>query len=402
MNFDGLIRIDEQLAAGGVPRLSERWRTELRGFYGSGATLHAARVGRGGAKSTASVKCNVAEVLLGEWRVPPGERHWSIFVSENVDEARARLGQLEMYLGILGVPFDRTGEQILLSDLPLGFWVRPCRIGAVSGPRCVAYSIDEAAKLDVEGVNPCEEILASLRAATVTHPGARGRMYSSPWATNDHHFEIVERGTTRKTYVSIGPSWEFNPAISEAQTHELEPDPKKWSREYQAIPQSARSAAFDRDAIDRAFAERQAEEKAQRVLILDPSSGRSDAWTWGVLGWSSDARGPYLEVDTIDALTGSFWKQVSGDEIVDKLVKLAELRGITDVHADQREALMLQSAFEKRGLNYHVTRGRTRTRRKPSRHSAATSATARSRSASRPSCAESCAPSRSDSRPRAR
>ncbi len=219
-----LIKLDDALVRGGVPPLSPRWRAELLAFYASGAKLHAARVGRGGAKSTASVKAQIAEVLAGDWRVPPGERHWRMFISENLGEARARLGQVEQYLRILGVPFTVTGEQIHLSDLPLGFWVRACRIGAVSGPRCVSYSVDEAAKLDVEGVNPAEETCVSLRATTVTHPGARGRTFSSPVSTFDYHYGLIERGTTKDTFVSIGPTWEFNPSITEEQTHALESD----------------------------------------------------------------------------------------------------------------------------------------------------------------------------------
>ncbi len=91
---------------------------------------------------------------------------------------------------------------------------------------------------------------------------------------------------------------------------------------------------------------------AQRVLVLDPSSGRKDAWTWGVAGWSRDDDGAFLSFDAIDAVTGKFWEQVSGGEIVTKLVALAKSLGITHVFADQRESLMLKSAFEEKGLVY--------------------------------------------------
>ena len=186
---DALIQVDDRLVRAGVPPLSAAWRRELRAFYASGARVHAARIGRAGAKSTAAAKCLVVETIAGQWRVPPGERHWALNISENLDEARARLGQIEEYLSILSVAYERVGDQIHLTHLPLGFWSRPARIGALKGPRVVAWSVDEAATLSVEGVNPAAELVASMKAASATHPEARGRLRDMGQGDMAHRIE---------------------------------------------------------------------------------------------------------------------------------------------------------------------------------------------------------------------
>jgi hypothetical protein len=252
--FARLLDLDERLAATGVPPLSQRWRDELAVFYGAPYKVHAGRIGRGGSKSTTAAKCLVAEVLLGSWTVPPGERHWALNVSENMSEAAARLGQIAYYLTVLGVEHARVGEQVVLKDLPLGFWTRAARIGAVSGPRVVAWAVDEAAKLkDDTGNNPAREIVASLKAASITHPEARGRVYSSPMGPSGYHYDLVEAGTTNTVLVSQGASWDWMPAITEAQTHEVEPDERIWRREYLAIPGEGESAYFRAEDIEAAL-----------------------------------------------------------------------------------------------------------------------------------------------------
>lgn len=352
--FDALERVDKRLVSAGVPPLTPWWRDELRAFYGADARVHAARVGRGGVKSTTAAKCLTVEVLFGDWQVPPGERHWAINISENVDEARARLGQIAQYLEILGVPFDSVGEQILLRDMRLGFWTRAARIGATSGPRAVAWSIDEAAKLSVDGVNPAEELAASLRAASVTHREARGRAYSSPFGMVGYHHTLVSAGSDGHVFVSTAPTWVANPSLSEQDTRDLEPDARLWSREYAAVPQASQLAAFDTDAIERAMRARSATTRGARVLVLDPSSGRSDAWTWALVGWDGDAAGAFLRVDNIGAVEGRFWEQTSGDEIVAKLASLALEHQVGAAHGDQRESLMIRAAFARHGLKYVV------------------------------------------------
>lgn len=390
-----LIECDEKWARAGVPPLSERWRTELCAFYGSGCTVHAARIGRGGAKSTASAKCLVVETLAGAWKVPPGERHWALNISENLDEARARLGQIEEYLSILSVPFDRVGDQIHLRRKPLGFWSRAARIGALKGPRVVAWSVDEAATMSVEGVNPAAELEASLKAASVTHPGARGRLYSSPWGKSDHHYDVIEAGTTSHVFVSLGPSWEYNPAITEAQTHALEPSQSKWSREYLAVPSETTTSTFDEADIAACVSIKipRGDQLSTPLIVIDSSMGGGDSFCFGSACWAlvdkdirphlmgthtdpegtlptsdswviRDAAGnaipnprynagrQVLVVADLVEYAGQFARTVTADQIVAQIAKLAKSYGTTRAIGDNYQRYMMDAALMRYGIRY--------------------------------------------------
>jgi hypothetical protein len=351
-----LLELDLALEREGVPALSAFWRKEARRMYRSSARLHVACVGRGGMKTGASIRFDVAETLAGDFDVRRGERHYHTRVSENVDEAAKSLSLLEQYLKILGVAFKRSGDTIELKDQPRGFKVLACRVGAVSGWRSIGWTADECAKWSNEGADPSAEVIASLNAMTVTHTNARRRMYSSPLATSGYFYDAWARGDSRAQLTAHAPTWVANPSVSEAQTLELEPDPRVWAREYAAIPQAGALGAFDPDAIDAAMGRHvEVADEGAPVLIVDPSSGRKDAWTWAVARWvETPSGGEVLRFDLVDGLEGRFWKQISGDAIVDRLAALARQYGARAVHADQRESLMLKAAFTKRGLRYFV------------------------------------------------
>ena len=355
--WEGLCELDDTLAEHGVPRMSVRWREESRRFYlHPTARLWVVCAGRGAGKNLQGIKCSLAETLFGSFRVPPGERHYDIEVSETRDEATKTLAIKQQYLRFIGEPFSATTDTIELLNQPdRGFKVLACRVGAVSGWRAFGFTLQEVAKWNNEGVNPTKEVFASANAMTVTHPTARKRVFSSPMATSGDFFDMFERGNTDYQQVSQGSSWEFNDAITEQQTRELEPDDRVWRREYLGVPQAGALSAFDAGAITRAFAIPTTEGKpCQRIMVLDPSSGRADTWSFGIVGWNETELGGFICFDTIDGIEGSFWKQISGPEIVSKVAAIAKEHGVRHVHADQRESLMLEGAFAKHGLAYTV------------------------------------------------
>lgn len=287
--LETLYRISDELARAGVPPLSPYWRAEAERFYlHPTAKLLVECVGRGGDKSRTSTMMAIAEVLAGDFVIPPGERHYFTHVSENRDEAAKTLGVLESYLRILRVPFTRSGDTIELAELPRGFRVLACRIGAVSGWRCLGWTADEAAKWDDEGSDPAPEVLASVRAMTVTHPSARGRIVSSPLATLGHFYEVWQLGSTAEQLTGHAPSWLANPSITEEQTHKLERDPKKHRREYGAVPlEGHEESLFEPALLDRAQRAEPGDVPPERgvayLAAMDPSLGRN-AWTFTIAG----------------------------------------------------------------------------------------------------------------------
>lgn len=354
----GLLEIDARLAARGVPELSDFWRGEVEAFYlHPTARSWVAQIGRGGAKTTQGiVKTAIAETLFGQFKIPIGERHYFAIVSANVDETAKTLRVVGSNLRMLGVSFDTRDDAIdLREDKSRGLKVLACRVGAVSGFRAFGWAADENAKWSNDGANPSAEVCASLRAMTITHPNARSRMFSSPLGRAGYHYEAWSKGTTGYQVASHAASWVANPSITEAYTREHEPDERVWKREYAAEPQATASAAFDQDAVDRAFVPRAELIPRRRVMVIDASSGRKDTWAWGAVGWNRDERGHgYVHFDNVDGIEGRFWRTTSAREVVDRVAAACEARGITEVHGDQREAFALSALFEEKGLRFRA------------------------------------------------
>jgi hypothetical protein len=278
------------LAGSGVPPLSPWWRELCGRFYASEtARVLVACVGRGGDKSRTAAMMAIAEVLSGAFHIPPGETHYFTHVSENRAEAEKTMYVLEAYLRLLKVGFDRSGDTLQLRDMPRGFRVLACRVGAVSGYRCIGWTADEAAKWDSDGADPAPEVLASIRAMTVTHPTARGRIISSPLATLGTFFDTWHAGDDEVQLTAHASSWLANPSITEEQTRRLERSEAKWKREYAAIPaEGHEESIYDPLLIDRAtraaVGDVPPEQGVRYVAAQDPSLGRN-SWTFVIAGY---------------------------------------------------------------------------------------------------------------------
>jgi hypothetical protein len=143
VTFRKLLEMDTLLAAAGISPFTPWWTRELRRFYGhASARTLIGRVSRGGAKSHTATKCLVAEAVYGDWQIPAGERHYAAFVSVGKPEAAQRLDLVEACLTALGEPFERSGDEIRLSNRPIGFRTFACTVGSVSGWRCIGFVDD--------------------------------------------------------------------------------------------------------------------------------------------------------------------------------------------------------------------------------------------------------------------
>jgi hypothetical protein len=209
--------MDAKLVAAGHHPLLDWWKAELERFY-EHPTARAGvyRVGRGGAKSSTSVKVGCNEILNGDFQIPPGEIHYWAQVSESKAEAEQRIRLYKSFFEALGVEHEPKTDTIILPQLRRGVRVFACQIGAVSGFRCIGYSADEAAKWENRdhSANPAEEVIVSMGAMTITHPKARSLVISSPWGTDDYHYELFERGNTSDQVVASAATWVTNPSVT--------------------------------------------------------------------------------------------------------------------------------------------------------------------------------------------
>jgi hypothetical protein len=352
--FDAL---DRALVAAGWPATSPWWRAEIERFYRSGSRRWVIRAGRRAGKSSTLCRLAVCEALYGGHVVPRGDLGYCGFISVSRDEASKRLFTIKSMLLALRVQFDERGEEIVLSDKPIGFKVFPASIAGTAGPTCFVVIGDEVARWrdSDSGANPATEVIASIMPSLATMPRAIAIWSSSPLGTTDAHARMYDEGTSDRQLVSHSTTWEANPTVTEADTRELEPDERRWRREYAAIPQAGLLSVFDHEFVRPAFGRVLTPRLAgEPVLVLDPTSGRKDAWTWAIVRWvlpEGSAR-EILKFEVVDGLAGRFWDQGVGDVIVERLCELARSWGVKNVHSDQRESLMLASAFSSRGFTF--------------------------------------------------
>ncbi len=342
-------RLDAALVAAGFPPTSPWWRAQLERFMRSGRRRWVIRAGRRAGKSSTLCRLAVAWALWGSWAVPPGDVAVIAFVSIDRDEAGARLRTIATILRTLGVAFAERGDELELPERSVVFRVVTCSIRGVVGFTSIAVFEDEMARWESRdpAANPAREVSAGLRPTMATQPTAFEVAVSSPWGTDDYHAELYDAGDTDHQVTSFGATWECNPTISEAATHDFEPDPRIWSREYAAVPGATVSAALDSNDIGATFARQLLGSLAGGFVTIDASSLRGDAFTW-IAGRETDQG--ELAVLEVGGWEGEELRHVSMATIVETIANKAKEHGARRVFGDQREEAALRELFAQQEL----------------------------------------------------
>lgn len=407
-----LFGLSEVLASRhGWPALSPWWRETLADAERSGVRQRVIRKGRRiGASTIVAPIVAVTEAFHGEHAVPPNDVGFFLFFSVKKDEAAKRLRGIATVLDALGKKYREAGDTIELLDRPIAFKVSPASFRTAVGDTSIGIWCDEVSRwLDAEsGANPATEVLASVRPTLATMPNGRIWLVSSPLGTTDAHAAAFDAGDSAGQRVYFCPTWVGNPTLSEAQTHELEPDERLWRREWAAQPQASLSSAFDPDGVEAAFRTVHIGSFHQPIGVVDASSGGGDAFTYATISYGvqlppadvepwlyrheprvnncvtkdgqpytyldhndlvpvpvRDARGnhlpspeylaaqiPILCVQRVDAFEGRFAGSISGSEIVERIAKSFKRDGVQTVVGDQRESFFLGSEFSRYRLHF--------------------------------------------------
>jgi len=358
--LDHLPTLERALVEHDFPPMSPWWAETLARFYGAPRRQLVLRVGRRGGKSSTLCRLAVLEAMFGEHRIPPGDVGVVAIVSVSRDEGAQRLRTVKAILDALKVGYRPIDGGIELVDKPVAFKVYTASIAGVSGFTAIAVIADEVAKWrDADtGSNPASEVLASLRPTMATQKTARIFLSSSPLGSEDAHAVAFDQGESAFQSVAYAPTWEANPQISEAETHELEPDERKWKREYLAEPQAGALAAYDADQVEAACKRPSPAGHVQcsPVLVLDPSAGQADTYAFAVVGWSLAPSGGPPDHKLVFRYVAGFdqpaKKGITSDQIADEIVRVARAHGCGVVHADQFEKYALASVFHGRGIRY--------------------------------------------------
>jgi hypothetical protein len=172
---------------------------------------------------------------------------------------------------------------------------------------------------------------------------------SSPWGEDDYHAQLFDQGETAHQQVSFAPSWVANPTLTEAATHELEPDERVWSREYAAVPGATVSQALDGEDVKAAF------EPLNNLpavglchCAIDASSLRGDGFCWLIAGESPIG----LLIANVKGIEGEQLRRHSMASIVEAIAADCGSYGAKHVFGDQREAASLESLFCQQSLGF--------------------------------------------------
>lgn len=257
--------MDRALVAKAFPPISDDWWRWIETIYRGPMRRQAViRAGRRAGKTTTLLRVAVCEAIAGDWQVSPGDTAVVAVISAKREQAKERLETIEAILRALGYtkvrgePVEEMTYSLTASELtilveqqgrlcPVAFRVQTASLNSV-GFTALFILADEVTRWeDSEGNNPTKAVLASLRPSLATIPRARIWVVSSAWSTLDEHYRLIEQGSSAHQWAfggTGGESWVMNPTLSEADTHELEPDPIAWEREYANRPMRSDPIAY--------------------------------------------------------------------------------------------------------------------------------------------------------------
>jgi hypothetical protein len=332
--LDRYDKLDKLLVLHGFPPTSPWWRRELERFVKSGRRRWVLRVGRRGGKSSTLCRLAVVVALWGEWSVPPGDTAVIPIVSVKREEASDRLTTVRAILNAIGVAHSIRGSDIDIPERRACISVTTCSLAGTIGFTSVMVFADEMAtwRNTETGANPAEEVMASLRPTMATQPTAFEVCSSAPWGLDDLHAELFAAGEDNQAFdegraklkgygqiVSFAPTWEANPTITEEETHELEPDPRIWSRAYAAIPSESVTGDWFGIALDVAIGSERCAEQVlpwvRYLVAIDPAFQR-DHFGYAVLSCRSlpaDPRYPSRDRRIIRVHECGAWKPEGGE-----------------------------------------------------------------------------------------
>jgi hypothetical protein len=346
-------QMDEALVSASFPATSPWWRSEIEDFLRSGRRRWVIRAGRRSGKSTTISRLMLCWALFGGWTVPIGDMAIVPVVSTDHRESSSKLRTVADILSAMGISYERRSDEIEIPSRRVVFRSITCSVRGVVGFTAIGIFGDEMSRWESrdDAANPAAEVMGSMRPSMATQPLAIEICSSSPWSLDDYHAELYDAGTTEHQFVSFAETWTANPTISEARTHELEPDERTWAREYAAIPGITLSAAFDPGDLAACFKLRPAIQGCPGFLAIDASALRGDAFAYVAGHALPDGA---LAVIEAGGFTNDAMRTLTVPDVVKKICERAEVYGVKTVFADNYEKGSLPGHFESHGIELRV------------------------------------------------
>ncbi len=316
--------------ATGLAPLTPRWEATLRAFYGldlreqdaeslarstrrsAASWLSAprierrelwARVGRRGRKSYTMALLALFEAAFGghERFLVPGERGLIAIISKDTAGSALVATFCELHAQALGIKTGWTSigavRVLWLEGYAFGIACFPCNARSPRGyaiPVIVADEIAHWATDSDEYTNSDEAVLGAVKPAMAQFPDSKLVAISSPLGCEGMHYEALEGnlgdGADPGVLAVEGPTWEWNPDIREARTHEIERDPETHAREFGAVPSGNDGTAFVPADVAACFEPHAGLYHWGRpFLVIDPAE-TTNTFAWCVASWGEPSR----------------------------------------------------------------------------------------------------------------
>lgn len=314
-------------------------------------------VGRRGGKSLVLATIAVYLAVFRDWsaHLVPGESACVQVIATDRRQAKIifRYARAMLRVPALKRLVLSEDDDTLALSTGVNIAVTTCSFRAVRGYTVVAALADEIAfwRSDETAANPDAEILAALKPAMATVPGAILLAASSPYARRGVLWEAHRNhyGKDGSVLVWRAPTRRMNPTVPQSLIDEaMERDPARAAAEYLAEFRSDIEGFVSREVVDAATAPGRHElppsSDFNHVAFVDPSGGSADSMTLAIAHLEGD-RG------VLDALR-EVRPPFSPEAVVRDFAALLDRYGISEVEGDRYGGEWPRERFSEAGITY--------------------------------------------------
>ena len=314
-------------------------------------------VGRRGGKSFIVALIAVFLACFRDYRpfLGPGEKGVVMVIATDRKQARVIMRYVTALLQsvpMLAAMIERQDAESIDLNNSIAIEITTASYRTIRGYTVVAALCDEIAFWRSEdSANPAEEILAALRPAMSTIPGALLIGLGTPYRRSGPLYDAYKRhyGQDSPILIVQAPTTTMNPSVPQSIIDRaMELDPIAASAEYLAVFRSDVGSFLDSDLIERAIEpgrrERAPLRAVEYVAFADPSGGQHDRFTLAI-GHREGAR---LVLDVLRGITPPF----DPSAVVKEFSTVLRSYRLHTVRGDRYAGQWVVESFAKEGVTY--------------------------------------------------
>jgi hypothetical protein len=316
-------------------------------------------VGRRGGKSFIVALMAVYLATFRDYQpfLGPGERGTLMVIATDRRQARTVMRYVTALLQavpMLGRMIERQDSESIDLDNRVSIEITTASYRTIRGYTVVAALCDEIGfwRSD-DSANPAEEILAALRPAMSTIPGAMLICLGTPYKRSGPLYDTYRKhyGQTESPILVVqAPTTMMNPTVPQSVIDEaMERDPAAASAEYLAQFRSDVGSFLDADLIERAVETGRRERAPLRgdveyLAFTDPSGGAHDAFTISI----GHRQGDRMVLDVCRGIRPPF----DPSAVVKEYAMLLKSYRCYSVVGDRYAGMWVVEQFQRYGIHY--------------------------------------------------